>query len=91
MPDSNVLDTWMLLTNFFNGVLQPFWKCCSLGFKLGPTMLKLTMAPVVDGLPIVVDDEVCNVNFVFCKGFNCLKNLVFCKSLTKGIPGTCTV
>lgn len=91
MPDSNMLNTWMLLANLCNGMLQSVRECCSLGFKLGPTMLELTMTAVVDSLPIVVDNEVCDVNFVFCQSFNCLENLVFGKSLTKSVPGTYTV
>lgn len=76
MPNSDVLNARLLLSNKRDGVLQPIWKGFSLGFKFNPTVLELTMSPVVYRLPVVINNEIGDIDFVFGKNFNRLKNLV---------------
>jgi hypothetical protein len=49
-------------------MLQSLRKSLSLSLKLDPAMLKLTMTFVVNRLPVIVNDEVGDVDIVFSKG-----------------------
>lgn len=59
-----MLDTVMLISDARNSVLEAPWECFRLCFKAVPAMLKLTMTSVIQVLPIVVNDQVCNIDLV---------------------------
>jgi len=86
MPHGDVLNTWMLLANEIYSVLQTVRECLSFCFKLIPTMLKLTMSSIVNGLPVVINDEVCDIYFVFSQCFNCFEDFVLSETLAKSVP-----
>jgi len=66
MPYGYVLDARLFLPNFRHRVLETIRKSLPLSLKLYPTMLKLAMAVVVDGLPIIINDKVSDVNIILC-------------------------
>ena len=68
MPYCNMLNAWMLLPDEVYHMLQSLRKSFSLSLKLDPAMLKLTMTFVVNRLPVIVNDEVGDVDIVFSKG-----------------------
>lgn len=47
-------------------MFQSFRKGISFSFELNPAMLELAFSTIVDCLPIVVDDEVCDIDVVLC-------------------------
>src|SRR5882757_2526227 len=86
MPDSDMLDTWMLFSDLCYHSFQAIRECISLSLKLNPTMLKLTITSIVDRLPVVINNEVGYVDVIFCKCCHCLENFLFSESLSKSIP-----
>jgi hypothetical protein len=88
MPYSHVLDTWLLFSNLCHDAFETVGESFSLSLELIPAVLELAMAPVVNGLPIVIDDEVRHVDIVFFQSFDGLDNFVFGESLPKSIPCT---
>lgn len=51
-------------------------------------MLKLAVTSIVDRLPIVINDEISDIDLVFCEGCDGLEHFLFCKSLSESVPGT---
>lgn len=88
MPHSNVLDMRMLLSNVGNRRFQTLWESLRLGLKLTPTMLELAVASVIDGLPVVVDDETGNLDVVLGQFVNSVEHLLICETLPKRVPCT---
>jgi hypothetical protein len=86
MPNGNVLDTGVLFTNFRYHSFQAVGKCLSLGLELDPAVLELAITPVVDRLPVVINDEIRDVNTVFGKCCHSFKNFLFGESLSQPIP-----
>ena len=64
MPHGYVLNVWMLLANVREGSFEPIGKRLWLGFELVPSVLKLAVSPIVDVLPVVVDDEASDLDIV---------------------------
>ena len=44
MPDSYMLDVWMLISNILDCVLQTVWKPLLVGFEIGPASVELMFA-----------------------------------------------
>lgn len=64
-------------------------KSFAFSFKLDPAVLELSMTLIVNCLPIVIDDEVGDIDIVLRKCFGGIQNLFFCELLAEGIPCTC--
>jgi hypothetical protein len=64
MPYRDVLNARLLLPNFRDHVLEAVRECLPLGLEFNPTILKLTVTLVIDCLPIIVDDEVSDIDFI---------------------------
>ena len=59
-----------------------------LGLKFVPALLELTMATVVNGLPIVINDKVRDIDLILGKSFHSFNDFVFRQALAKSVPGT---
>jgi hypothetical protein len=86
VPDGDVLDVRVLLPDMCDGGFEPVRKRLWLGFKLNPAVLKLPVAPVVDGLPVVVYDEARHLNVVLGQLVDSVEDLVLGESLTESVP-----
>lgn len=53
-----MLNIMVFFSNLRYRLLESIWEGILIGFKVFPTMLKLTIAVVVQGLPIIINDEV---------------------------------
>lgn len=83
-----MLNTRLLFSNLGDNSLETIRKRFALGLKLVPAMLELAMTSIIDCLPIIVYDKICNINVVLFESFNSLDNFVFGEPLTKSVPST---
>ena len=88
MPNSDVLNLRMLVSDLRDYCLQPIWKSLSVSFKFHPCVLELTLAPVVDGLPVVVDDKTRDVDVVLVQFVKCVEQFLLRELLPECIPST---
>ena len=47
MPDGYMLDVWVVAANFLDCMLQSMRESLLVGFKIGPTSIKLVPAMIV--------------------------------------------
>ena len=83
-----MLNVLVFLTDCGDGVLETMWKSLPVGFKLYPSMLKLTVSSIIDRLPIIINDQIGNVDIVGRKRVYCGNDLFVRESLTETIPST---
>ncbi len=86
MPDGNVLDVLVLGTDIgYEGFEAPRE---GLGFslKVVPAVLPLAITSIVNVLPVVVDNQVGDADFVFGQRAQRLQNPVLRQSLAEGVP-----
>lgn len=86
MPYGDVLNARLLLFNLCNCMLEAIRESLPLGLKFYPTMLKLAVAIIIDCLPVIINNEVSDVNIVLCQSLNRVENLFFSEPLAKCIP-----
>lgn len=64
MPDSYMLNAGMFLADEIDCMLESVRECLSFSLELNPAVLELAVSTVVNGLPIVVNNEIRDVDFV---------------------------
>lgn len=88
MPHRNVLDVWVSASNFGDDVLQPIRESLGLCFEVSPPMLELTLALVIDILPIIIDDKTRDLNVVLGQLIYRIEDLLVGESLAESVPCT---
>jgi hypothetical protein len=83
-----MLNVLVFLADFGDGVFETMWESLPVGFKLYPSMLKLTVSSIIDRLPIIINYQISNVDVISCKRVYCSKDLFIRESLTETIPST---
>ena len=62
------------------------WKGLWFGLEIHPAILELTVASVVNRLPIVVNDQGRDVDIILCEFIKCIKDLLVRQPLTQPVP-----
>jgi hypothetical protein len=88
VPNGYMLDMFVFLADFGDRVFETTWESIPVGFKLYPSVLKLTVSSIINRLPIVINDEIRNIDIIGRKGVYCSKDLFICELLTETIPRT---
>ena len=86
VPYCDVLHIRVALSYLRGELLQTIWKSSLIGFEVGPCPLKLCLTGG-QGLPVVVDNEVCDVDVFFGQGVERLRHFFGREVLTQAIPG----
>ena len=86
MPYGDVLDVGMVITDVNHGLLEAARKAFLVSLEICPSTLELGVTMVVEGLPIVIDDEIGDGYFILFQDVECVENLLFCQVLSKSIP-----
>ena len=47
MPDGYMLDVWVVVSNFLDGMLQSMRESLLVGFEIGPASIELVSAMIV--------------------------------------------
>ncbi len=83
-----MLNVLMFLPDFRDSVFETIGESLPVGFKLNPAVLELTVSSIIDRLPIVINDQVSDVDVMGRKCIYCGKDLFIRESLTETIPRT---
>lgn len=86
MPNENVLNVSVAAFNLGNGASQTTGKSTRVRFKFEPA--RFVVACLVDGLPVVIDDQIRDADSVFLQLCKSIKNFIFCKILSERVPST---
>ena len=62
MPDRNILDARVPLTNMVDSRLEATRERNPIGFELLPALFKLALSSVIERLPVVVDDQAADLD-----------------------------
>ena len=78
MPYGDMLDVGMVITDVNHGLLEAARKALFVGLKIRPSTLELGVTVIVEGLPVVIDDEISDGNFILFQDVQCIEDLFLC-------------
>lgn len=80
MPHCDVIHVWVALSYLCGELLQTIWEAFLVSLKVGPCALELRLSSG-KRLPVVVDDEIGDVDVFFRQGVERLRYFVGCEVL----------
>jgi hypothetical protein len=87
VPDGDMLDVWMLGPDLRDGRLETVWEALLVGLEFGPASEELALPWIIERLPVVVDDEIGDVNSICPDRLESGENLLLRQLLPDTVPG----
>jgi len=72
LPDSDVLNARIFLSNLRNGMLQSVGESFRFGFESLPTIRVLPMASPIYVLPVIINDQIADIDVVSFQDVHCV-------------------
>lgn len=72
MPNGDVEDVRVSAPDLRDNILQAVGKSVLFSFKVVPSILELSFAPVVDVLPVIIDNQAGDLDVIFGQLIDCM-------------------